>query len=186
MALDGSVARQRRLPGFAPDITAGPDGNLWLRAATLRRSWILRLSPSGKLTRFTLEDDPYLGVDQDSIVVGPDHNLWFTETGRSSGRIGRITTAGRITWFDDGITAQPRAITVGPDGNLWFSEYSRAIGRITPHGTATEFRAGMFRNAHPSVIAVGPDGKLYVIESLLPQVGSIAPPAPVCGSRTGR
>jgi streptogramin lyase len=158
MGLDGSVTLQRQIPAFAPDIVAGPDGNLWMRALDLRRSWILRLSPSGALKRYKLEDHPYLEDDTGSIAVGPDENLWFTQTGRTSGRIGRITTDGNITWFEDGISAQPRAITVGPDGNLWFSEDPPGVGRITPRGTVTEFRRGILGNSSPSSIATGPTG----------------------------
>ena len=116
----------------APDLTVGPDGNLWFPLNGL--GTIGRITPSGAFTQFPLP----AGSNAPDLTVGPDGSLWFPEdsfNGKSPGAIGRITPAGALTEFPlptVGISAS--ALTVGPDGNLWFPEYSQPLsGQVPQH-----------------------------------------------------
>jgi streptogramin lyase len=140
------------------DITAGPDGALWITDWGNRQ--ILRMTTNGKFKGFPVDSLPI------GITAGPDGALWFTD--RASGAapaIGRMTTKGKITFFTAGITAGAylEDIVAGPDGALWFSEYSSGkIGRITTQGSVREYSHGI--TSAPYSIAVGPDKALWFTE----------------------
>ncbi len=110
----------------AGDITAGPDGAMWI---TLPDGGLIgRVSPAGEIVTFGTGR----GLAPSAIVAGPDGALWFTEPERE--RIGRITTDGTITTLATPGLA-PERIVAGADGRLWFSTRADdGIGRITTGG----------------------------------------------------
>ncbi|HEX4014036.1 MAG TPA: hypothetical protein VHX17_09130 [Candidatus Cybelea sp.] len=138
------------------DITAGPDGALWLTDSYNLQ--ILRLTVQGTYTGFPLAD--YGSPTR--IVTGPDRALWFTEFVRSGADIVRMTTAGATTSYPVG--GEPIDIAAGPDGALWFTDFEGAIGRITTSGAITDYSAGLSPGAEPYSIAPGPDGALWFTE----------------------
>ncbi|HVE66186.1 MAG TPA: hypothetical protein VNC59_06365, partial [Thermoanaerobaculia bacterium] len=130
--------------GIAWDIAAGPDGNLWFTEADDGRGALVRMTPSGAVTRWPRNNSeiPF------GIAAGPDGNLWLSLAmgNADKGGVGRATTAGEVTLFlvpslhGGFFENMPEDITAGPDGNVWFTEkLQRAIGRITPAGQLTEF-----------------------------------------------
>jgi streptogramin lyase len=137
------------------DITAGPDGALWITDAY--NAEIVRMTLQGKFTFYQVRSaEPY------SITSGPDKALWFTAAAGSDGAIGRITTEGKVTIF--AAPAGPQGIAAGPDGALWFTEpYVNRIGRITTDGRITEYSNGI--TAQPNSIALGPDGAIWFTEN---------------------
>jgi hypothetical protein len=74
------------------DITACPDGNLWVPQASMdpmTPSAVAEITPSGKITEITNGVNPTGLQDGDSILAGPNGALWFTDSG-SLKAIGRI------------------------------------------------------------------------------------------------
>jgi streptogramin lyase len=167
------------------EIGAGPEGNLWFtqNPRGKKRSAIGRITPAGKVTKFTLGK----GVRPSWITTGPDGNLWFTfDSGGpfpNGGGVGRITPHGQVTLFPDlpGLHGVPFEIVTGPDGNLWFSHSGllsptdQAIGRITPSGEVSAFSAGLSEKTEVSNLTAGPGGVWFADESDNPAIGRITP-----------
>ncbi len=57
------------------DITAGPDGAMWVSA---QDGVIARVTPEGTVSELAL---PSPGSSPDGIAAGPDNSVWVTETG---------------------------------------------------------------------------------------------------------
>lgn len=126
-------------------IVTGPDGNLWVTESRKRK--IIRITPDGKITDFTVPGDKVLLLQ--GIAAGADGNIWFTSPsenairritpkGEVNGDFKIPTTSGSLANAKD--TSFPRGMGAGPDGNIWFAELGASkIGRITPKGEFTEF-----------------------------------------------
>ncbi len=142
-----------------PEITVGPDGNLWFTEESSNK--VGTLTTGGKFIEFQV---PTSGGALLGIAAGPDGNVWFTEYFGNT--IWRITPAGILTPFSIPTAGSaPYGITAGPDGNLWFTErFANKIGRITPGGVFSEFPIPS-TNSQPFKITVGPDGNLWFTES---------------------
>ena len=152
----------------AEGIAAGPDGNLWVAAATAGA--ILRITPAGSVTTLW---PPTQGSFPQGIVAGNDGALWFTETQANS--IGRVTTSGTFTEYAIPTQfANPLGITIGPDGNVWFAEQTtNKIARIDGAGTITEYQLpGM---SQPNDLTTGPDGNLWVDMQGTNAIGVVKP-----------
>jgi virginiamycin B lyase len=132
------------------DITAGPDGALWI--TDTYNAQILRMTTSGTYTGFSLGF-----LSPPSIVTGPDNALWFTAQSGNGSEIGRITTNFKETQY--AASGGVHGITLGPDKALWYTEeMGNATGRITAKGKITQFTKGISSGANPYSIAAGPDG----------------------------
>jgi streptogramin lyase len=178
------LIREIRIHSNVPDITGGPEGDLWF-TTNLRQDAIGRITPGGKVKKFK----PLAkGVEPDGIVTGSDGNVWFTYErngfGFSGGGVGRITPKGRVTLFPEPpeLHGSPFEIVAGPDGNLWFDHAAiltptgQAIGRITPHGEVSEFSAGLAQGAAVTNLTAGPDGNVWFADnSDHPAIGRITP-----------
>ena len=95
------LIREIRIHSNVPDITVGPEGDLWF-TTNLRQDAIGRITPGGKVKKFK----PLAkGVEPDGIVTGSDGNVWFTYErdgfGFSGGGVGRITPKGKVTLFPE-------------------------------------------------------------------------------------
>lgn len=118
----------RRLHG----LTAGPDGNLWITAATMTDSGsqegaILRMTPDGEVTEYLLGESNQPGA----ITVGPDGALWFGDSPMNA--IGRMDVDGNLREFRIPTPySAPLGIAVGADGHpIWFGEAAaNKIGRL--------------------------------------------------------
>ena len=144
-------------------IVTGPDGNLWITQETLNSTrfsnQVLRLTPKGKVTAFTV------GFGPTWICVGPDKALWFAERGANA--IGRLTTGGKYTEFPTGYKyGDPSGFALGPDGALWFSDFDDrfGIGRIT---VKADSLLSVPIEGELRQITAGPDGAMWF--SSLPQ-----------------
>jgi virginiamycin B lyase len=91
--VDG-VITEFPLPPNSPrdprDITAGPDGNLWVTLG----NQLARVTPAGDVTAYGL---PMSTTSQSyGITTGPDGNLWFTafDPGGSNGELGVVRMGG--------------------------------------------------------------------------------------------
>jgi len=71
---DGARVFIRSLPGPPGALTGGPDGNLWVAAR--RGPWLFRISPSGAVTRYTL-DLPRGALLRDIARDTPRGDLWI-------------------------------------------------------------------------------------------------------------
>jgi len=144
------------------DITAGPDGNLWLLTnggESLNPDGIAKITPSGTFTNYPLTD-PGLLTD---IAPGPDGNLWYIRSREpftsDPSKVGRITPSGTTTEFSFSSVSEFGGITAGPDGAVWFTEREvNIVGRITTGGSVTEFLV----NNNAWGITLGPDGALWL------------------------
>ena len=147
---------------YATDITAGPDGNLWLLTnggETLNPDGVAKVTTSGTVTPYPLAD-PGLLID---IAPGMDGNLWYIRERApftmDPAKVARITPLGVATEFTLAVGAQPRGITAGPDGAMWFTEFDASlVDRITTAGAITTYPIV----AHPHGITLGPDGQLWL------------------------
>jgi streptogramin lyase len=70
----GSRVFIKSLPGPPGALTGGPDGNLWIAAR--RGPWLFRISPSGAVTRYTL-DLPRNALLRDVTRDTPRGDLWL-------------------------------------------------------------------------------------------------------------
>jgi streptogramin lyase len=153
------------------EVTAGPDGNLWLTANSGNR--VVQtdgVSFQAPFTPLTAASGP------SGIAAGPDGNVWFTES--AAHKVGRITTAGTVLpEFALTTGSGPAGIAPGPDGNMWVAEKTAGkIARITPAGVVTEFPvlpAG--NNSQPTFIVAGPDGNMWFGEGNASRIGRITP-----------
>lgn len=165
-----SIAAQYDIPGITSQdgtyqspagtsgIVQGPDGNMWIAAATAGA--ILKMKPDGTFTTYW-PPTPYSFPQEE--VVGKDGAVWFTE--RDGNNIGRITMSGAFTEYPIPTqSANPLGITVGPDGNIWFAEQlGDSIGKIDSTGTITEYP--LPPSSFPVDLTAGPDGNLWIDET---------------------
>lgn len=156
IAPDGTITEFSTQGSPAYQMTAGPDGNLWIASGGVGR-----LTPTGQFTDFPIPDvTPGNLSNVIDITSGPDGAVWFADN--DGHRIGRITPAGDFTFYPIpmGLTPiEPYAITLGPDGNLWFADQDHdVIGRVTPSGTITTFPVP---GSHPTDLVAGPDGGIW-------------------------
>ncbi len=125
---------------FGPsNITAGPDGYMWLAmplTTNISQLGFYRSTLSGQ----TVSQIPLRGVTSvATAVTGPDHALWFTDPGDNL--IGRVTAGGSLTTYPVPTkNAGLDGITVGGDSAIWFTEAQASkIGRITTSGQISEY-----------------------------------------------
>ena len=158
IASDGTITEFSTQSSPPYQMTAGPDGNLWIAYG----GGVGRLTPTGQFTAFPVPDviPGAVGADVLDVIGGPDGAVWFAD--HAGNRLGRITPTGDITFhpIPMGLTPiQPYAITLGPDGNLWFADQDHeVIGRVTPSGIVTTFSAP---GSHPTDLIAGPDGAIW-------------------------
>ncbi|HVD46627.1 MAG TPA: hypothetical protein VNG70_05025 [Candidatus Limnocylindria bacterium] len=159
---------------YLSDITAGPDGSLWLigQGTNAPNGMIVKLTTSGAFTEYPVPSaNTYLG----GITTGPDGNIWFTETyigGPASeppqvnvGKVAKLTTSGKFTEYRvPGTVAELGGITTGADCNLWVTDSgSNEILKVSTSGSVTEY-AIPSADSQPETITPGPDGALWFTE----------------------
>jgi len=142
-------------------MTAGHDGNVWITEYTYDTdipSWVVRITPAGKFTRFTAFPRQANEVPG-QITAGPGKQLFFSvydsnfDVPAPQYKIGRITTSGRVSFIRLPDTTNKQGISTGVDalgplvtgrnGYLWFANglnafygNAAAIDRLTligPH-----------------------------------------------------
>lgn len=147
-------------PPATGNITAGPDGAMWLVGVSV----LYRITAAGAVTSYATP-----GLRPYFITPGPDGALWFTtipDLGQPP-QIGRVTRTGEITNLYTissqcaiGPSCDLGDIVTGPDGNLWFAEPDAGkIGQITTAGKLVEFP--LKPHSSPWHIVPGPDGALW-------------------------
>ncbi|HWH21156.1 MAG TPA: hypothetical protein VN671_11530, partial [Solirubrobacterales bacterium] len=147
-------------------IATGVDGNLWMTVP--RANMVVRMSPSGDITKFPL---PSSLNDPTAIVAAPEGTLWFTSEG--SNAIGSISTVGTIRAYPLSANSTPRGITTGSEGTIWFTEAgANAVGRIAANGEISTFPLPV-SGGQPNQIARGPEGNLWFTETGAPRVGRV-------------
>jgi virginiamycin B lyase len=168
---------------YLADITAGPDGSLWLigQATNPPNSVIVKLTTSGAFTEYPVPSaNSHLG----GITTGPDGSIWFTETyigGPASeppqvnvGKVAKLTTSGKFTEYRvPGTVAELGGITTGADCNLWVTDSgSNEILKVSTSGSITEY-AIPSADSQPQAITAGPDGALWFTEYYAAKVARI-------------
>jgi virginiamycin B lyase len=194
-------------PGFPcyqgielPDISAGPDGNLWfteedsagLYSANPAANWIGRITTSGEFTRWPVDSSWSLGT----IAPGPDGNMWFCARTAPyppfSGLLGRVKPDGTIDVFSLPTAGfAPGSPTVGSDGRLWFTECS--ANEVCRVGALTISSGQFYEQALSGTVGEmtsGPDGNLWINQgsklSRLTTQGNLAPfPLPTPNDAAG-
>jgi streptogramin lyase len=141
------------------NITRGPAGDIY--GTTGDYQTILRYSPSGEITAFTLGQDA-----NGAITAGPDGSIWIPETSE----IGRILPNGSVREYP-----LPQAEMLGGGtstsqqmgGDVWFDastpKYSRYLGAMNPAtGKITKFfKDDCGGYIYPEVAA--PDGRVWSV-----------------------
>jgi streptogramin lyase len=161
-------------------LTAGPDGNVWFteNVYPFTVENVGFITPTGKVTSWSIAAPPGVRGTIGSITTGPDGNLWFTH----DGTLATITPTGVLRdHVADGVGG---ALTTGPDGNLWASGprwdtqthlfAGDFIERITLAGSVTTFSVGP-ASVNAGSIAAGPDGNVWFTEPDANQIGRITP-----------
>jgi streptogramin lyase len=162
MAPDGSVTEfpiEDHTLTQLYNITAGPDGNLWMLAirapefTSNDQLVVIRMAPDGSYTVFgAFLGHPAFGEDFVSnvspLVVGADGNLWYTASfytqfpGIPDHRtiVGRITPDGDVTNFDAGESfVQLRdggGMTADANGNLLIGLFG--VRQVSPDGQLSD------------------------------------------------
>jgi streptogramin lyase len=182
------------VPGFASQLTAGSDGNLWF-------------TEPGAIGIFSLASDtviaqvslPTSGGTQvpSAITAGPGNTIWFTESvpGTHTAAVGVIstTTHALAAEFNAPTNSSPAGITEGPDGNMWFTESGAgAIGMVNVNsvtdptqdtlGASTAIpiegqTGGVVSHPDPQGIISGPDNSLWFADSS-GAIGEVIPGTP--------
>ena len=161
----GTVSHVASLnPELEPrDITAGPDGNLWVSetGSGPEQSKVARVTPAGVVTEFSAGLS--LG-DVDEIGPGPEGELWFTKydkefNGPTDG-FGRITTSGTISELPLPGTGVGD-FALGADGRMWFTELHPVIGAVSSTGELERWRLGKNLDVDVGEIIAGPDGDIW-------------------------
>ncbi len=149
-------------------MTAGPDGNIWVTQSNARKIAKITLDGTVKEYAIPTNANPY------DIVAGPDQALWFT---LATIKLGRITTDGVATEHPilavaDASAIDRYGIATGPDGNIWIAEYNaNAISKVTASGEVKRF----FTAGGPRHIATGPDGNLWFTQTGSNKIARITP-----------
>jgi streptogramin lyase len=139
----------------SPDITAGPDGNVWFTTATSPPT-ITKMTPAGLQTSFTLP----ARCSPDALVTGSDGALWVDQTECG---ITRVTTSGATTLFPAPENSTVGSIAEGSDGAVWFNASgNHMIGRMDTSGNVTMYAAPP--GSDPIGIVAAPDGNLWTLE----------------------
>jgi streptogramin lyase len=177
------------VPGFASQLTAGSDGNLWF-------------TEPGGIGIFSLASDtviaqvslPTSGGTQvpSAITAGSGNTIWFTESvpGTHTAAVGVIstTTHALAAEFNAPTNSSPAGITEGPDGNMWFTESGAgAIGMVNVNsltdptqdtlGASTAIPIGVVSHPDPQGIISGPDNSLWFADSS-GAIGEVTPGTP--------
>jgi len=97
--------------GSNEEITAGPDGNLWVAT---QQNTVVRMKPDGSAEAFVMNG---MTAPATGLVAGPDGNLW----GAQATSVIKIPPDNPGAASQTSITglAGGQGITVGPDGNIW-------------------------------------------------------------------
>jgi virginiamycin B lyase len=110
------------------DLVSGPDGNLWVTESGGRGA-ILRVTPSGDVTRFTAGLTP--GARPQGITASTDGNLYVAAYGANA--IAQVRTDGTVAEIPLRAGAGPRGITAAADGSVWFTANDGGwVGHWTP------------------------------------------------------
>jgi streptogramin lyase len=165
MSSEGTVTSFGSPTGASGAPITGSDGNLWFVEWPAGPVSMVRVTPSGEITRFGRGQ---VGLPT-HLVVGPDDNIWFT----SQQAVGRVTPSGEVSTFTDCMDfrqdfSEATQIVSGPGGDLWFSTVTSrmtpsmseppTIGRVTPSGEITLFKDGV---ENQSSLIAGPDGRVW-------------------------
>jgi virginiamycin B lyase len=150
IGFDGTITEFSTPGNPTYQMTAGPDGNVWVA-----NGGIGRLTTAGEFTNFTVPPADNGYYDIVDVAAGPDGAVWFADS--DGERIGRITPAGDFTFVP--VSEEPYAITLGRDGNLWYAATDAdVIGRVTPAGVVTTFK---IPGSAPVELTAGPDGAIW-------------------------
>jgi len=97
--------------GSNEEITAGPDGNLWVAT---QQNTVVRMKPDGSAQAFVMNG---MTAPATGLIAGPDGNLW----GAQATSVIKIPPGNPGAATQTSITglAGGQGITVGPDGNIW-------------------------------------------------------------------
>src|SRR4051812_33089527 len=90
------------------EMVAGPDGNLWYPGGSRRDTALMRVAPSGQVTRLPV---PFPFHAERDLTVGADGNLYFAahyDDGLAliPGYMGRVTPAGEFSVFTTPTTSR--------------------------------------------------------------------------------
>ena len=109
----------------------------------------MRVTPSGRVTRFTALPASVKGEVVSQIIPGPRGKLFFSVVGQELGlpqpgplhEIGEITTSGHVSFLRFPKSVNPSGVlTVNSSGTLWFSTDGRIdrfrLPRSHPRGHA--------------------------------------------------
>jgi streptogramin lyase len=138
----------------AEDITAGPDGNLWISGGNS----VFRMTTAGGITQFKTRDDATLG----DLVFGADGNLWFWFwSPKVDYGIGKLTTVGAFKEYPLGSNHLVTDIT-SAYGRIWLA-YSHSSGsglaEVDEFGRITEHFAPQCDVSLG--VALGADGEIW-------------------------
>jgi virginiamycin B lyase len=162
------------------DVSAGPDGALWIANDGAGDS-VDSFMPGGQIVKHPTPGPPI------AIAPGPDGAMWFTDAGPCPGYggpcIGRLSTTGAISYVPLPWPSGPFGITTGGDGALWFAEWQiSAIGRMTADGQVRQFEikspAGLPAGSGgptPAHLAATPDGSIWFTDPGDDAVGRVTP-----------
>jgi streptogramin lyase len=152
--------------GANNQITAGPDGNMWVTLDTGTND-VAKIAPDGTVTEYNSANMSF----PVGIAAGPDGNLWVTQ----NGGVARFAPGDPVAAqkFTIAAISDPRAITVGPDGNLWTGSADKVV-KIPP---ATPNTPQVFSTTGVSGarwITASSDGFLWLADFGVPQVVRVA------------
>ena len=149
--------------GHLLGIATSVDGNLWMAAPGLGDGQLIRMTPQGATTIYSVPGQQLWGPTD--IASGAGGDLWFNDAPARA--IGVMTPDGSLSVYALPPGSHPGAITRGLDSSsMWFGNSNRRggkpickLGKITTAGIITEHSFTPCDG--PTAIAVGPDNRFW-------------------------
>jgi len=140
--------------GNLPEITIGPDGNLWYGGSVFN------------LTTHVESISIGLGVGSSGITLGPDDKLWFT-SGTTIGTFDPSTKSlAEFPFRTSGSFPAFYSTVAAPDGNLWVQPSGSSYPSVLDFFNVSTYTLTPV-NTYPTIInsfTIGPDGKLWITD----------------------
>lgn len=149
--------------GEPRDLTAGPDGNIWVAT---HGYGVSRVSPGGTVTNTRLPQVAFSSRWLERVTAGPDGQVWglvgfYSYFGSTIDAVWRIAPGGQVDQIVPDLDGILVDLVTGSDQGVWVSRAPRSIIRVDPRTGATQSVATPAGRSAPLELARGGDGGVW-------------------------